>query len=68
MGDVCQASLACPTGICSSLTDIDGDGWCDDCDNCPNVFNSKQLDTDQDGFGNSCDNCPLLKNPTQVHG
>lgn len=43
--------LRCPVGV----TDTDGDGWYDACDNCIDISNSSQLDSNGDGFGNICD-------------
>jgi hypothetical protein len=69
LGDVCDA---CPHGdlsgnpleitLGSCLSDLDGDGRCDDpaCDNCPEDINVDQWDTDHDGIGNICDGCPFV--------
>ena len=43
--------LRCPAGT----TDVDGDGWYDECDNCILVSNKHQTDADGDGYGNACD-------------
>ena len=37
------------------LTDGDGDGYPNTCDNCPDNSNSSQVDMDGDGQGNTCD-------------
>jgi photosystem II stability/assembly factor-like uncharacterized protein len=42
---------------CPNLTDTDGDGTPDDCDNCPGVDNSQYEDADYDFVGDDCDNC-----------
>ena len=39
------------------LSDMDGDGIADACDNCPNTPNSDQADQNNDGVGDACD-CP----------
>jgi photosystem II stability/assembly factor-like uncharacterized protein len=42
---------------CPTLTDSDGDGIGDQCDNCPSVSNANQADIDNDGIGDACDDC-----------
>ena len=42
---------------CPGVTDTDGDGIPDLCDNCPSVANADQADIDNDGIGDACDNC-----------
>ena len=56
IGDVCD------TG---GVSDRDGDGVPDKCDNCPHHKNPDQKDTDGDGWGDVCDNCPLIYLPYQ---
>ena len=41
------------------LTDGDGDGVADACDNCALVANTDQFDQDLDGYGDACDDCNL---------
>ena len=45
------SSFVCET----CLSDVDGDGVCDDVDNCLDEYNADQADVDSDGFGNLCD-------------
>ena len=47
------------------MSDKDGDGVPDDCDNCPNDSNPYQTDTDGDGWGDKCDSCPEIYLPFQ---
>ena len=42
---------------CDDLTDSDGDGIGDACDNCPLVYNPYQEDADYDMVGDACDSC-----------
>jgi photosystem II stability/assembly factor-like uncharacterized protein len=42
---------------CPGMTDTDGDGVPDLCDNCLTVSNPDQADIDNDGIGDACDNC-----------
>lgn len=42
---------------CGDLTDTDGDGVGNDCDNCPDDQNADQADFDNDGIGDICDDC-----------
>ncbi|KPK23828.1 MAG: hypothetical protein AMJ61_14970 [Desulfobacterales bacterium SG8_35_2] len=44
--------------ITCGLTDTDGDGFWDLCDNCPTVPNTDQADSDYDFVGDACDVCP----------
>jgi photosystem II stability/assembly factor-like uncharacterized protein len=46
------AQVACP-----GVTDTDGDGVPNLCDNCPAVANPDQADIDNDGIGDVCDTC-----------
>lgn len=48
------------------LTDADGDGIDDACDNCTMVANANQTDSDLDGIGDSCDNCIAVSNFEQA--
>jgi len=48
------------------VTDLDGDGISELCDNCPNLLNPGQADGDLDGIGDACDNCPTVFNPSQA--
>lgn len=45
----------CPLVYNPSQSDIDADGFGDDCDNCPNHANQTQSDADGDGIGDPCD-------------
>ncbi|HUU04006.1 MAG TPA: MopE-related protein [Myxococcota bacterium] len=45
----------CNPATVDGLSDGDGDGWGDACDNCPGVSNSNQADDDLDGTGALCD-------------
>ncbi|MCK5125094.1 MAG: hypothetical protein KAR42_02460 [candidate division Zixibacteria bacterium] len=47
-----KASIYCP-----DLTDSDGDGAPDLCDNCPGIYNIPFLDADYDFIGDVCDEC-----------
>jgi hypothetical protein len=53
-----KATVPCP-----GVTDTDGDGFMDACDNCAIVFNSDQADSNRDGVGDACDiaacDCPF---------
>ena len=49
-----------------SMTDSDGDGIPDPCDNCPSKANADQADADGDLRGNACDNCVDVANPDQA--
>jgi len=40
------------------VSDRDGDGVPDKCDNCRNQRNLDQSDKDEDGVGDACDTCP----------
>ena len=40
------------------MSDRDGDGIADICDNCPSVASAEQTDTDNDGLGDICDQFP----------
>jgi len=42
---------------CPGVTDFDGDGIMDECDNCPDDFNPSQADADGDLVGDLCDDC-----------
>jgi photosystem II stability/assembly factor-like uncharacterized protein len=42
---------------CPGVTDSDGDGIADLCDNCPGTPNPDQADLDVDGVGDACDDC-----------
>ena len=42
---------------CPDMTDGDGDGVGDLCDNCAGVSNAEQADMDADGIGVACDEC-----------
>ncbi len=53
MGNVISAII---TG---AITDRDGDGWADGCDNCPDTPNPDQLDSDGDGIGDACPTRPV---------
>jgi len=37
------------------LSDSDGDGLVDPCDNCPELYNPEQVDLDEDDIGDLCD-------------
>jgi hypothetical protein len=50
----------------AGITDGDGDGVAELCDNCPATANPGQQDADQDGVGDACDNCPSTANPVQI--
>jgi len=47
------------TIITGAITDRDGDGWADGCDNCPDTPNPDQADSDGDGIGDACGNAPV---------
>ena len=49
------------------MSDRDGDGVPDKCDNCPNQHNSDQSDSDEDGIGDACDVCPSIFLPSPYH-
>jgi hypothetical protein len=42
----------------SFVSDADGDGIPDPCDNCPGLSTSNAIDSDGDGAGDACDPCP----------
>ena len=42
---------------CPGVTDSDGDGIMDECDNCPGDYNPDQADADGDLIGDVCDDC-----------
>ena len=42
------------TIITTAISDRDGDGWADGCDNCPDTPNPDQADSDGDGIGDAC--------------
>ena len=51
-------------GLCINDNDIYmsnlfGDGVCDEVDNCPDVYNPDQIDSNQDGIGDACDGLNL---------
>jgi hypothetical protein len=48
-----------------NITDSDGDGVMDQCDNCPAYANPDQADSDNDTVGDVCDNCWYESNPGQ---
>jgi hypothetical protein len=48
--------------VTTNLTDTDGDGVADACDNCPFKYNPDQKDTDKDTVGDACDLCPTIPN------
>ena len=48
------------------VSDFDGDGIGDGCDNCPYAPNADQADADGDGIGDACDNCPAVANTRQT--
>jgi len=50
-------SMFSTTIPCPDLTDSDGDGIGDLCDNCLNTPNPDQADLDNDGIGDICDDC-----------
>ncbi|HSW46481.1 MAG TPA: thrombospondin type 3 repeat-containing protein, partial [Phycisphaerae bacterium] len=54
------------TTINRVMTDTDGDGKPDPCDNCPTMPNPSQTDTDSDLRGDACDNCPATPNYDQT--
>lgn len=54
-----------PDSFVYAITDVDGDGIGNTCDNCPSVANPTQADADQDGVGDACDNCPTTANSNQ---
>lgn len=49
------------------LSDKDGDGVADGCDNCASVANQDQADGDTDGRGDACDNCVTVPNSDQAN-
>jgi syndecan 4 len=44
----CNASSA-------AITDLDHDGWGNDCDNCDDVYNPSQADSNANGVGDACE-------------
>jgi hypothetical protein len=44
--------------VSADISDTDGDGVRDPCDNCPQTPNPDQADEDADGVGDACDLCP----------
>jgi hypothetical protein len=55
-----------PDSFVYEITELDGDGVGNDCDNCQTTYNPLQTDSDNDGIGDACDNCPNIANPDQL--
>ena len=53
-----ESSATCPQD-CTSCSDVDSDGICEQNDNCPTLPNPEQGDIDRDGRGDVCDPCPV---------